>query len=73
MNWLVELFVIHIFRPSDLKENRTQKKTPFSSTVFNTLSHGALTCTLQICRFFSPSFGGGWLVHLAWKKVEAYI
>ena len=26
--------------PSDLKQNGTQEKTPFSGTVFNTLSHG---------------------------------
>ena len=29
-------------RPSDLKQNGTQKKTPFSSNVFNTLSHGVI-------------------------------
>ena len=27
-------------RPSDLKQNGTQEKTPFSDTVFHTLSHG---------------------------------
>ena len=26
--------------PSDLKQNGTQEKTPFSGTVFHTLSHG---------------------------------
>ena len=30
-------------RPSDVKQNGTQEKTPFSSTVFNTtLSHGVI-------------------------------
>ena len=29
-------------RPSDLKQNGTNKKTPFSGTVFHTLSHGVL-------------------------------
>ena len=29
-------------RPSDLKQNGTQEKTPFSGTVFHTLSHGVL-------------------------------
>ena len=29
-------------RPSDLKQNGTQEKTPFSGTVFNTLSHGVI-------------------------------
>ena len=28
--------------PSDLKQNGTQENTPFSSTVFNTLSHGVI-------------------------------
>ena len=32
-----------------------------------------LTLMLQICRFFSLLLRGGWFVHLAWKKVEAYI
>ena len=26
--------------PSDVQQNGTQEKTPFSSTVFNTFSHG---------------------------------
>ena len=30
--------------PSDLKQNATQKMTPFSGTVFNTLSHGVKGC-----------------------------
>ena len=29
-------------RPSDFKQNGTQAKTPFSGTVFHTLSHGVL-------------------------------
>ena len=29
-------------RPSDLKQNGTQEKTPFSSTVFHTLSYGVI-------------------------------
>ena len=29
-------------RLSDLKQNGTQEKTPFSGTVFHTLSHGVL-------------------------------
>ena len=28
--------------PSDLKQNGTQEKTPFSGTVFHTLSHGVV-------------------------------
>ena len=28
--------------PSDLKQNGTQEKTPFSGTIFQTLSHGVL-------------------------------
>ena len=28
--------------PGDLKQNGTQEKTPFSSNVFNTLSHGVI-------------------------------
>ena len=32
-------------RPSDLKQNGTQEKTPFSGIVFNTLSHG-IVCFL---------------------------
>ena len=34
----------HIFQnaPNDLKQNGTQEKTPFSGTVFNTLSHGVI-------------------------------
>ena len=28
--------------PSDLKQNGTQEKTPFSSTVFHALSHGVI-------------------------------
>ena len=29
-------------RPSDLKQNGTQEKTPFSGTFLNTLSHGVI-------------------------------
>ena len=29
-------------RSSDLKQNGTQEKTPFTSTVFHTLSHGVI-------------------------------
>ena len=29
-------------QPSDLKQNGTQEKTPFSSTVFHALSHGVI-------------------------------
>ena len=29
-------------RPSDVKQNGTQEKTPFSGTVFHTLSHDVL-------------------------------
>ena len=29
-------------RPSDLKQNGTQEKTPFSGSVFHTLSHGVV-------------------------------
>ena len=29
-------------KPSDFKQNGTQEKTPFSGTVFNTLSHGVI-------------------------------
>ena len=29
-------------RPSDLKQNGTEEKTPFSGTVFHALSHGAI-------------------------------
>ena len=29
-------------RPSDLRQNGTQEKTPFSSTVFHALSHGVI-------------------------------
>ena len=35
------VFTTHLAkRPSDLKQNGTQEKTQFSSTVFNTLSQG---------------------------------
>ena len=36
-------------RPSDLKQNGTQEKIPFSGTVFHTLSHNVL-------RFVAISF-----------------
>ena len=36
--------------PSDVKQNGTQEKTPFSGTVFNTFSHGVL------CSVASGSF-----------------
>ena len=32
----------HSKHPRDLKQNGTQKETPFSGTVFNTLSHGVV-------------------------------
>ena len=35
--------VAHLSKhPSDLKQNGTQEKTPFSSTVFHALSHGVI-------------------------------
>ena len=39
---IVDLILIpHLVkRPSDLKQNGTQEMTPFSGTVFHTLSHG---------------------------------
>ena len=43
VNGLFEVTISHLSkRPSDLKQNGTQEKTPFSSTVFNTLSHGVI-------------------------------
>ena len=33
---------------SDLKQNGTQEKTPFSSTVFHTLSHGVICFVVSV-------------------------
>ena len=35
-------------RPSDLKQNDTQEKTPFSDTVFNTHSHGVVNFVASV-------------------------
>ena len=42
-------------RSSDLKQNGTQEKTPFSSTVFHTLSHGVFGFVASV------SSTSGWL------------
>ena len=36
-------------RLSDLKQNGTQEKTPFSGTVFHALSHGVLSFVASVC------------------------
>ena len=42
-------FVTHLAkRPSDLEQNGTQEKTPFSGTVFYTLSHGVLRFVVSV-------------------------
>ena len=45
-------------RPSDMKQNGTQEKTPFSSTVFNALSHGVIRFDASVSSKKPPS---GWL------------
>ena len=35
-------------RPSDPKQNGTQEKTPFSGTVFHTLSHGVIRIVASV-------------------------
>ena len=42
-------------RPSDMKQNGTQEKTPFSSTVFNALSHGVILFVASISSKKTPS------------------
>ena len=47
-------------RPSDLKQNGTQEKIPFSGTVFNTLSHDVLHFVA------SGSFKNHWIEASDW-------
>ena len=47
-------------RPSDLKRNGTQEKTPFSGTVFHTLSHGVLHLVAGV------SFKNHWIEASDW-------
>ena len=55
--WLI--FKPHLSkRSSDLKQNGTQEKTPCSSTVFNTLSHGVICFVASVSSKNPPS---GWL------------
>ena len=40
---IIIFYISHLSKyPSDLKQNGTQEKTPFSSTVFHTLSHSVI-------------------------------
>ena len=43
-------------RLRDLKQNGTQKKTPFSGTVFNTLSHGVVALLRVVAQKTTLSF-----------------
>ena len=52
-------------RPSDLKQNGTQEKTPFSGTVFHTLSHGVLRFVASV------SFKNHW-IEAPWLAVKEF-
>ena len=47
-------------RPSDLKQNSTQVKTPFSGTVLHTLTHGVLRFVASV------SFKNHWIEASDW-------
>ena len=52
-------------RPSNLKQNGTQEKTPFSGTVFHTLSHGVLRFVASV------SFKNHW-IEAPWLAVKEF-
>ena len=52
-------------RLSDLKQNGTQEKTPFSGTVFHTLSHGVLRFVASV------SFKNHW-IEAPWLAVKEF-
>ena len=41
-------------------------------TKITNFSNNSQRKMVQFCRFFPLLLGGGWFVHLAWKKVKAY-
>ena len=52
-------------RPSDLKQNGTQEKTPFPSPFFNILSHGVVRFVASI-----SSKNIFWLVEVLWQPIR---